>query len=524
MVIGMKTSLVIVEVSQKQAYIFASNKLSDNVNNSAVIAYVTSSSYFENAAGDCYTEENEVYCGGGHAVLQFSNQAEAKKFIKKITYDAKIRFPELELFATIYSDDDKINADSVYKLTQKLEKKKSVRRASFNQGTFGIERVDTNTKDVIIEKINGEVYKKYVPDNFLDERLYPSEYERAMEFSNLGGSKDQSNFIAVVHVDGNAMGKRVESIRKKYGAGDWENYKKMLKKFSTSIDRDFKETFKEMCERVASNIHDGQLGDIKLKKSKQGKEYFPVRRIITEGDDICFVTEGRIGIECARIFIDILSKKKNSADGNCYAAAAGVAIVHNKYPFYMAYNLAEELCSNAKKYIANSTEKFADADASNVNAIDWHIDFGELGDHVEDIRKKYTTKDGDRMELRPYILAAPDDYLKKNKARDYNNFRKIMQAFEKKELTYARGKIKELRNYIREGEKAVKNYLEANLIEGLVLECYQGIYADSDLSLIATGSSQKKELFIEIEDGNKKQRHSILFDAIESMDTFITLD
>ena len=41
--------LDIVEVSQKQAYIFSSNHLKDNVLNSATIAYITSSEYFTEA-------------------------------------------------------------------------------------------------------------------------------------------------------------------------------------------------------------------------------------------------------------------------------------------------------------------------------------------------------------------------------------------------------------------------------------------------------------------------------------------
>lgn len=39
--------LTILEVSQKQAYIFSSNKLKDNVTNSAVIAWVMDGDYFE---------------------------------------------------------------------------------------------------------------------------------------------------------------------------------------------------------------------------------------------------------------------------------------------------------------------------------------------------------------------------------------------------------------------------------------------------------------------------------------------
>lgn len=61
--------------------------------------------------------------------------------------------------------------------------------------------------------------------------------------------------------------------------------------------------------------------------------YFPVRNIILAGDDVCFVTEGRIGVECARIFLEKIWGKVNSVDNKNYSACAGVAIVHQKYPF-----------------------------------------------------------------------------------------------------------------------------------------------------------------------------------------------
>ena len=54
--------LAILEVSQKQAFIFFSNKLKENVINSAIIAWVTSSFFFETITGDpaIYSEEKNL--------------------------------------------------------------------------------------------------------------------------------------------------------------------------------------------------------------------------------------------------------------------------------------------------------------------------------------------------------------------------------------------------------------------------------------------------------------------------------
>ncbi|KIR01314.1 hypothetical protein P261_00128 [Lachnospiraceae bacterium TWA4] len=527
----MGINLVIVEVSQKQAYIFSSNKLQHNIINSAIIAYVTSSEYFKTVSPSIYCQkDNEVYCGGGHAILQFENEQIAKQFIHELTLHAKINFPELELFATKLECEEIPNAQKVFELIQMLERKKSVRRASFSQGSFGVEKMgssddDANPRSISICKVNGKVYsksdkfKEFINPSYdvLDRSFYPSNYERAFELKNLGGSKDESNFVAVVHIDGNSMGKRVEELRKNHETECWDEYRKTLKRFSDCIDKDFKDAFRELCVVIDKNIKDDKLGEIELKKSKNGKSYFPIRRIITEGDDICFVAEGRIGVESARVFLELLATKKNDVDGKNYSAAAGVAIVHQKYPFYMAYELAERLCSNAKKYIATSTDEFEVANASNVSTIDWHIDFGELKDTVEDIRKMYQTIDGKHMEIRPYVVCAPKEYMEKEKIRNYSNFRQLITNFRNDEISYARGKIKNIRSYLREGEIATINYMKANLIDGLMLDCFKGIYEDIDFSKILQGEEQEKAIFVETTDGEKR---STIFDAIEMMDTF----
>ncbi len=521
--------LVIVEVSQKQAYIFGSNKLQDNIVNSNQIAYVTSSKYFEECAGELFDEnKTEVYCGGGHAVLQFEDHDLAARFIEAVTGDTKVRFPDLELFATAYECEGEPKPDDIKILTAKLEKKKAERRASFVQGSFGVEKVNSDTRDVSISKINGKEYEKYKPDDELDRKAYPVGYERAYNFEDLGGSKDDSNFIAVVHIDGNAMGKRVEALSDKCKL--WADYRREQKKFSNAIDADFKGTFTEMCLVVADNIsEDGKLGDIQLKLSKSEKYFFPIRRIITEGDDICFVTEGRIGLECARIFAELISKKTNTVDGQNYAVGAGVAIVHQKYPFSQAYELAEQLCSNAKKYIANSTKEFKEDEvgAFNVCAVDWHIEFGELGDDISDIRRRYNTADDKRLELRPYVLCGPDSYMEKEKNRQYKKFRQVMEILNGKdnnhaevEGKYARGKVKNLRNYLRKGETAAHNYIEANRMSEIVQKCYLGIYEDYNFEKMLSGEGQNKKLFIPTTDG---QERCILFDAVEMMDTFLFL-
>lgn len=91
--------LTILEVSQKQAYIFSSNMLKDNVVNSAVIAWIMSPEYFSEVIGDSFDKKkNVVYSGGGHVVLEFADRDTAKDFVMQITFQIHQDYPGIEVF------------------------------------------------------------------------------------------------------------------------------------------------------------------------------------------------------------------------------------------------------------------------------------------------------------------------------------------------------------------------------------------------------------------------------------------
>lgn len=479
--------LTILEVSQKQAYIFQSNELKKNIRNSAVIAWVMDADYLKETAGDeklFRKEDNLVYSGGGHTVLEFPTRDQAASFTRVITAAIRREYFDIEIFATTTKyDDTKTPGENLKELTKTLERKKSERRAAFHQGSFGVEHIDTNTLQPIrfqAEKEDDMPEK----ERMTDEYLKASGYHNVFKFEELGGTRDKSNFIAVVHIDGNAMGKRVEGLQKQLADTDWTDYKKNLKAFSDSIDEDFKAAYKEMAEYVATNIQCGNLKDLNLSDKN-----FPIRRIITAGDDICFVAEGRIGLECAAAFIEKLSARTNSVDKEGYAACAGVAIVHQKYPFYKAYELAEMLCGNAKKYGASQS---SDGTGSDISAIDWHVEFGEVKDTLDEIRAEYTDVDGNSVSARPYLVRAPQTIQSANPQRCYREFRRLIVKLQKEEGG-ARDTIKELRNAIGQGRAETEHFLRFHKIEELI----------------------KRDL---------SENIRVLFDAIELLDTFIALE
>ncbi|MBQ8639965.1 MAG: hypothetical protein IJ468_12435 [Lachnospiraceae bacterium] len=500
--------LAILEVSQKQVFIFFSNKLKENVINSAIIAWVTSSVFFETITGDpaIYSEEkNLVYAGGGHTVLVFDSLETAKEFISKVTLEVRKSYEGLELFAKILPCEDNITSRDLELLSKALEEKKAKRASAFHQRSFGVEKT-----------VQEYSWKRPEMDVRLDQELTPDGFEQMNQLEKLGGTKGESNFVAIIHIDGNNMGKRVEELRRAMEGKDWEELRLVLREFSDAIDQDFKAAYREMTKIVAEQLIAGKLEQMSLL------EYaFPVRRVITAGDDICFITEGRIGLECAVLFLKKLAERVNHVDHKGYAACAGVAIVHQKYPFYRAYELAEDLCSNAKRYIATYAQTQDKTEASgNVCTIDWHIEYGEMKDSLEEIREMYKTSDGNHLELRPYIVLDPRNYMNEP-VRTYANLKKQILKLTGDEMDYARGKLKEMRAQLRNGEEASKYYLQVNRMEDLVLDTRMEDITETDIENVKKGKRTERNVFEQTADGKKR---ALLFDAIEIMDTYLLVE
>lgn len=664
--------LSIIEVSQKQAYIFGSNKLAENIERSAEIWWLTDPACIQELVNNKNVfdkERNTVYAGGGHTVLMFDTLDTARDFHKRYSFLLRTMNPTIDvfLFTLPYcskvaaekmldyvcaaghrtQDDDetfaiqeamkgledvKVRTPDRYlkALVTGLERKKSLRLASFRQGSFGVEFLDSNTRDIDTDwedkntssEANVEMDRPFMQRSNYDgspcetmiqeeetlqyERLkkahknlkgsYPvsnAKYTPAYHFENLGGSKGDVNFLAVIHIDGNGMGARCnafyESLQKKYildieaaieeakktwgterTSGNcaeseeaiekaaekeaWRLFQNSVREFSEGIDFAFKSALKRMFQKVENSLECGKLKDLSLKRDERQKPYFPIRGIIASGDDICFVTDGRIGIECASIFLEELASQVSSSDGKAFSASAGVAIVHQKYPFFRAYELAEQLCSNAKTFASNvrleqentyrkeksEQEGISSIEEKNINdildplhdngsgicAIDWHLEMGEIGMSVEEIRRNYLSRDvvnGKRrhLEMRPYIVKvvsdtdAPFDTDSIEPHRQYKVFRSQMGKYLDigKEEEDVHSKLKELRGILKKGLAETEHYIQFHKLRGMVVNNYYGSFENVQIRQ----NPDTLPIYVKTADGEER---SVLFDVAEALEIY----
>lgn len=463
-------SLVLFEVSQKQNYIFSSNKLKENIGASIIVEEVVEELPLKIGKG---YKDNNIYNGGGSSLYKFDSKEEAEEFVKIVSEKILEQYPGVEVFMVIVEFNPKEDRliDVMDKAYEKLGIKKSRRKHSGEQVSFGIERLCDSTGQPAVKKDDED---NYISDEILVKLNHSKERNKKFQklildnemetaFRKLAGG--DKNYMAVIHIDGNRMGEKFASLKErfedKYKDGNIEEvnkeYEKALQIFSDNIREAYESAFIAMSKGIEKNI------DKLRKEGGVGENTFPLIPLIVAGDDITYVTNGKIGIETAIIFLEHLYNNDieiYNGEKIKLNACAGVAIVRTSYPFIKAYELAEDLCDNSKLKLRENYKK------EDFSLIDWHIEQGDLEGTISEIRDEhYRTKIGNiDLNMRPLYL----NNKHKEEWKTYENFLVAYNNIMNREIEedkIARNKIKGLRGILLIGEKETETYLKSNKIE-----------------------------------------------------------
>ncbi|MCS3924845.1 hypothetical protein [Methanosalsum natronophilum] len=516
-----------------QKYIFGSNNLKQIVGASGLVHWATNElvvkqlvalgkdstnvyydknldkvKYLENTIEDGLISEL-VYVGGGNTFIIFKELEHAEEFSRNFTKEVLLNASGLEIIITHTEfdwDANDLAEKTIPLILKKLRDKKYQRKRSSNilglgitancqyTGLPAIELRNgslTEVLDVNLELINGSKsdpmnkslvrVSKNVSDKlrfykrsekrFMD--MFPNVKDRGYEFiHNFGdfGTKNESSFIAVVHADGNDMGKRVQAITStKENRESNRKYIDAIRKFSLNVENTTISTIVSTIDQLLESIDTmcSQTDDEKLKETIEGmirpndksnsfkgfKKLLPFRPIIVGGDDLTFVCDGRLGLTLTELYLENLKKAPKLSDGKPISAKAGIAIVNSHYPFTRAVELAESLASSAKDILR-------DINKEDVSSMDWH--FGSSGtlEGLDNIRNNtYTVNLNNKLgklHMRPVFVGDPGA----PKWRTWDNFCKIISEFKGEEWSKRKNKLKTIREKLPEGPDSVEKYLQ----------------------------------------------------------------
>jgi len=514
-------TLTIIDTAGVQSYLFRTNNIRQNAGASFLVDCATRSWIQEvldditgsehhnvkdlNAPSSNFFEDRQItddeisaeviYAGGGNTAILFDSSELARVFTQVLTKRVMLNAPGLKMsiqHKVIRWESEALGGDDgVMKQAFELlgQRKRSVLALPATMGlSVSSECVFTdlpaNGYDRDGRAVSSEAKAK--DDAEFDERdpnretaykrltslINFGSYKPARQFKDLGATHGDSSFIAVVHADGNGIGRRIADIQKRYAtAGENRAYIGAMRGFSDSLRGAAIEALQETVNYLISKVlhtpaQSGQketykIGDIELARDyHDGTLLLPFRPIVFGGDDVTFVCDGRLGLELAAYYLDKFSSKVLDDDNHAHCRA-GVAIVPEHYPFAHAYELAEMLCKSAKGAIQEWVEE-PRRQESGVTAMDWHFAVGGMISTLEDVRKREFTSDsaigckkrsGDLL-MRPVRLSDPDiDW------QNWQSFQQVMREFKGDAWSDKRNKIMALREALRRGHEAVKVFL-----------------------------------------------------------------
>lgn len=315
------------EVSQKQNYIFRSNKLLENTGASYIIRDLTENpkklfeylkekdeikiDFVDDHAKLPDPEEKIV--GGGNATYVFKEAQDAEKFARLLSANVLRYFPGLELFLVkegVNWNEESLNREGensgiIQKLSDKLSDKKNRREHAVFQKSWGIHQVcqrsglpanalnsdnEAWSKEFAIKEQMGKTIRNdryrqrfilnnsFLTKNESERKKYyfvkHDDWEKTLN-EEQGGQASKS-YLAIVSLDGNAMGVKVqqffESLNEKLQtkgtiAEKNDAYLKGQQQLSADIDDFFTEAFQRTIAHVMKDFD-------RWAKSIYGKDIF----------------------------------------------------------------------------------------------------------------------------------------------------------------------------------------------------------------------------------------------------------
>lgn len=381
-----------------QDFIFKTNELKHIVGASELVEQICTSAFKDYAVNG-----ESIVRAAGNIKFIFNEKTDCEKAVREFPKKVMTKAPGITISqAVVLLDDDfetaKNDEGKLYKfgkavdeLESRLKTQRNKVPQSVTAGLMGIKRTNNTGLPVTSFKQEGEgeTLKTYYYDDATSAKLgMTKKYEDAEEnesqidpklrvwdlceksfgipvrsrniaydISKITGKND---WIAIIHADGNGFGQVIQKVGKD---------KDKFKVFSRTLD---------VATKYAAQKAFAKLLD---KDKIKTDAIIPIRPVVLDGDDMTTIIRGDLAIDYATEFIsafekytgrmteeeakreevkveiktwDILGKTLQEynvfEDGKNYlTACAGIAFIKSSYPFYYGYQLAEELCGQAKK-------------------------------------------------------------------------------------------------------------------------------------------------------------------------------
>lgn len=479
-------TFTVIDTTGIQNYIFSSNRLRENIGASQLVKEVTGD-WIKKALADlgipldsqCEPIESSgllaelIYASGGNAQIIFREKDIALKFTRRISRRVLEEARGIQLLATHRQFEWGNNLCDVVDEVMKndLDRYKQTRTPSSpllglsvtvncNSTQFPAIRLSTDYSnkegDDAPYPISQEILCKRKAADRAQEDLFSTEIPEHLIFpkqlDHIGRTEHESSYIAIVHADGNNMGKRFQEYGKE--AQSDREYIDRMRDFSAKVDEAGKTAIKNVLKKLINAIDDetstlyGEFDKFELSKPHKdsSQRCLPFRPLVYGGDDVTFICDGRLGIELAVTYLkEFENQSGKMPDGKNLTACAGVCLVKTHYPFARAYELSEALCKSGKDLLKEEKQEGS--------AIDWHIANTGLFGSLSNIRKRQYCVESGKLNMRPLLLEHPQNW------QSWNAFLPVLKTFNSDGWREKRNKIMALREVLCKGSEKTNQFL-----------------------------------------------------------------
>jgi hypothetical protein len=422
-------SLVAIETSGNQAYIFASNRLRQNVGASELVLRSCSQWVLEAVAhhggpGGLWSESTAdrvanlrderrnprrpievVLATSGRALLLVEDARVGRDIVARVTRRALLEAPGLSIAGAVMDVDlGGHGREGIHRAIRDRSGPLGQARGAVTPGEVRFRQLPV----VDLCRTTG------LPANVYER---PTDREEPEEMSLVARSKmraaalttgrvraektirlrerlvdsaarlDECEWLGVIHADGNGMGALLREFH--HTVRESEDHVAAVRDFSTGLELLAIEAFDEaLAETVTSP--DGEI---------------PLVPLVLGGDDLTVVCDGRLALPFTRAYLNAFGERSANLFGARLrerarlTARAGVALVKRHYPLHAAYDLAEDLADGAK------------LPEPGHSSFDFHVHHDSTGADLRRVRRERRSRAWEREQVAlwggPYVIGAP---------------------------------------------------------------------------------------------------------------------
>jgi len=295
-----------------QDFIFKTNKLKEIVGASEIVKKV--STEFEIISGYENGDIHILLNAAGNIKAIFDDRSmcenvvlEFSKYIEKMAYSITISQAVVEI-EDVHTEDDMNALEAKLRIQRNKPTIPLDLSLSMMQLNASTAKPSVNSKEDMATSQKLDAYTLFINNN-----------PNIKEFKELSKFSNGKNKIAIIHIDGNGLGKLIPKLGDK------------LSSFSTNLNKATEQAYQDAKDDTMS-----------------------IRDVVLGGDDVTVICNANDALLFTQNFLrnfeqntsKIKELKHISPDG--LTACAGIAYTNEKYPFHYAVSLAESLCGHAK--------------------------------------------------------------------------------------------------------------------------------------------------------------------------------